>query len=190
VETNKQLTIDEITSEKRHEIEKMAAQMPDWAWLSSEVKSKMGASYLRVAYDIQQAQKKALESRNKAIDVDDDQLQVGINQHVEVALSNDSQEFLSKLIVQERTQLNNQLNKGQKNTLIATACALFLSVLYPPFQITVQGMTVTQGFHWLWQKGDYQYTGVVDVAFLLCEILVICLVGGISYRVVLNNENK
>jgi hypothetical protein len=43
-------------------------------------------------------------------------------------------------------------------------------------------MTVSQGFHWIWQKGDYQYSGVVDVALLLCEILVICLVGAISYK--------
>lgn len=160
MKTNEQITIEEITSEKKRQIENMAALMPDWTELSSEIKTKMGASYLRVAYDIQQAHKKASNSSSKNYQIND----------------------VKDGYLQERKNLNNSLNKVQKNTLNATACTLILSVLYPPFQITVQGMTVSQGFHWIWQKGDYQYSGVVDVALLLCEILVICLVGAISYK--------
>lgn len=78
---------------------------------------------------------------------------------------------------------NKSMLDVQKKTLLATALFLMLSVLFPPYQITVQGMTVSQGFHWIWDKGAYQYTGVVDVPLLLCEILVICIIGAIGYKV-------
>ena len=61
-------------------------------------------------------------------------------------------------------------------------------MIFLPFQITAQGVSINQGFKFIGSASGYQ--GVVDVPLLLCEISVILIVGLISLVLVTGDMEK
>jgi len=181
MKSNQPVQIEDLSLEVRSDIEKLAMQTPVWAGLSSQVKIKYGENYLRIAYDILKKQQKNNNQSASPRPLAEQPLNTQTDaKHITLTLS---QETSEKLFQYLDMQTSKSMFEIQKKTLLTTALFLMLSVLFPPYQITVQGMTVSQGFHWICNKGTYQYTGVVDVPLLLCEILVICIIGAIGYKV-------
>jgi hypothetical protein len=114
------------------------------------------------------------------------------DKNITISLDVKAHDLINQLNNNEKKKIQIEIdkkivNQNQRYVLIATASILLLCLIFPPYQITVQGMTISQGFHWIWDKGAYQYTGVVEVPLLLCELIVICLVGAISYKVAVEN---
>ena len=174
----------------------------DWNEVSKSVEKRFGTSaneFAKKIYEMKVPQKMAStenekHSKNVVLEIGEEFGDKLLNffsenndKNITIGLDMSTQELINQFNNNEKIKTQIELDKKiiyeyQRNVLIASAFMLILCLSYPPFQITVQGMTVSQGFHWIWQKGDYQYSGVVDVALLLCEILVICLVGAISYK--------
>lgn len=73
---------------------------------------------------------------------------------------------------------------GSKSLLVLKLVAIFIIValLFPPYHLVVQGnMDVDMGFKFIASPSTSSYTGVVNVSLLLCEFLVICIVGCIAF---------
>lgn len=134
-------------------IRDLAKTSVDWSHLSSVVSNEFGDAYLDFAYEAFR--------RNKN------------RQHI--TESNAMAESTSTQNISRIT-----LNKKARQTLFATAIVLVCAVLFPPFQITVQGggMTISQGFKFIGTTESY--TGVVNTPLLLCEFFVILIVGFIA----------
>ena len=68
-------------------------------------------------------------------------------------------------------------------TLKTTAALLVMAILFPPFYITLQDdMVLNLGFKFIGSTSSANnYVGSVNSFLLFCEILVICLVGMISF---------
>lgn len=65
--------------------------------------------------------------------------------------------------------------------LLATAGALALAVLFPPFHGTVQGITMNLGYSFLFAPPSMgTVAGLVNVSLLACELLVISAIGALA----------
>ena len=181
----------------------------DWNDVSKSVEKRFGSSakvFARKIYEMKVPQKMANTvnveyPKNLVLEIGeefgDKLLECFSENHdknITISLDVKTQDLINQLNNNEKKKIEIELdkrnaNEHQRYVLVATALMLLLCLVYPPYQITVQGMTVSQGFHWIWDKGTYQYTGVVEVPLLLCELIVICLVGAISYKIAVDDCN-
>jgi hypothetical protein len=181
----------------------------DWNEVLKSVEKRFGSSanvFARKIYEMKVPQKmentfNAEYSKNLVLEIGEEfgdkllECFSGNNdKNITISLEEKTQDLINQLNNNEKKKIQIELNKRnfnehQRYVLIATALMLLLCLIYPPYQITVQGMTISQGFHWIWDKGTYQYTGIVEVPLLLCELVVICVVGAISYKLAVDNCN-
>jgi hypothetical protein len=80
------------------------------------------------------------------------------------------------------------ITKTKQKILFAVGLFLITATLFPPFLITAQGVSISQGFKFIISSGSYQ--GVVNIPLLLCEIGVILIVGIIGLILVTNEVEK
>jgi hypothetical protein len=174
----------------------------DWNEVAKSVEKRFGTSaneFAKKIYEMKVPQKMASteneeHSKNVVLEIGEefgDKLIKCFSENndkkITISLDVKTQELINQFNNNEKKKTQIELDKKiineyQRYVLIATAFMLLLCLSYPPYQITVQGMTISQGFHWIWDKGTYQYTGVIEVPLLICELIVICLIGAISYK--------
>ncbi len=84
--------------------------------------------------------------------------------------------------------INQEAKEIKQKNLFAVEFFLITALIFLPFQITAQSVSISQGFKFIGSTSGYQ--GVVDVPLLLCEISVILIVGLISLVLVTSDMEK
>jgi len=183
---------DELAYVGVQKVTEMSRDGKSWTEISRMVKEIYGDRFLENAYAIYKDKRFLADfvgdDGNEA-NMSSNDVQNEVEKVLTLRIDDDLQKALFKTL-QERGLKKAHLGGRTKNVLFTVSAFLVLALLFPPYQLTVNGLTISMGFKFLFAKGDLNYEGVVNVPYLMCEIFVILVVGWISFILARDKDSQ